>query len=415
MSCPNASPRGNGPWIWLLVATTLLATGSAFSQQPMGDEGAPQPAQATASADVGSEETRGTYFPGIDLSIAHDSNVQLSNSNPRSSSVTIVSPYLRVEGRPGQHKLDAIVRADSGHYANSSGDNYTDASLAGNADLLFSGRSSLKLRAEDRRGHDPRGSTNIPLSGEPDRYNQWLIDGVFGYGASGAAGRVELEAGTLRRSYVNNRANTDVLDRHQTNYGGTFFWRVAPKTDLLAELRRTNFKYDVSTTLDSNETRTYLGVTWEATALTEGTIRVGRLKKDFDSAAVADISSSSWEAGVRWSPLTYSVFDLATSKQTYESTGAGSAMLTTYNSLTWSHDWSGRVRSQLQAAKRKDDFPGAAPARTDNTTITAANIGYQFRRWMRLGASYTHTSRDSDIGTYVYTRNLWMLSALVEL
>ncbi len=397
------------------LAALLLASGSALGQQPMGDQGAPQAAQSYDSSDEQGEEPRGTFFPGVILSAGHDSNVQLSNSSPRSSSVTIVSPYLRAEGRPGQHKLDGTLRVDSGRYANSSGDNYTDASLAGDGDFSFSGRSGLKLRAEARRGHDPRGTTNITLSSEPDRYNQELVDGVFGYGAQGAAGRLELEAGALRRRYVNNRAYTDVLDHRQMNAGVAFYWRVAPKTELLAELRRADFKYETSTLLDSTETKTYVGVKWEATALTEGTIRVGRLKKDFDSSAVADISSSSWEVGVRWSPRTYSVFDLATSKQTYESTGAGSAMLTTQTGLTWSHDWSSRVRSQLQAAKRKDDFPGAVPARPDNTTITGANIAYQFRRWMRLGASYSHTSRDSDIGTYVYARNLWMLTAAIGL
>jgi hypothetical protein len=378
----------------------------------VGDQGAPQASQSYASPDEG-EQPRGNFFPGIDLAVGHDSNVQLSSSNPRGSSVSIVSPYLRVEGRAGQHKLNATARADSGHYANSSGDNYTDASLIGNGDFSFSERSGLKLRAEDRRGHDPRGTTNITLSSEPDRYNQPLIDGIFGYGAKGAAGRIELEAGALRRSYVNNRLYTDVLDRRQTNFGATFFWRVAPKTELLAEGRRINFKYDTSTPLNSAETRLYVGAKWEATAATEGTVRIGRLKKDFDDPTVDDISSSSWEVGVRWSPRTYSVFDLTTSKQTYESTGAGSAMLTTYTALAWSHDWSSRVRTQLQAAKRKDDFPGALPARTDNTTITGANIGYQFRRWMRLGASYLHTSRDSDVATYVYARNLFLLTASI--
>jgi hypothetical protein len=397
-----------------LIVIALLANGSVYAQQTM------DPEQSVSQSPVGgaagsSEETPRTFFPGVDLSVARDSNVQLSNTNPRSSSVTIVSPYLRAEGRSGQRKFDATARVDSGHYANSSGDNYTDASLVGNGDFTFSERSGLKLRAEDRHGHDPRGTTNITLSSEPDRYNQPLIDGIFSYGAKGAAGRIELEAGALRRSYVNNRLYTDVLDRRQMNYGATFFWRVAPKTELLAEARRTNFKYDTSTQLDSAETRLYIGAKWEATAATEGTVRVGRLNKDFDSAAVDDISSSSWEVSVRWSPLSYSVFDLTTSKQTYESTGAGSAMLTTISGLAWSHDWSSRVRSQLQLARRKDDFPAAVPARTDNTTITGAYIGYQFRRWMRLGAAYTHTSRDSDIATYVYARNVFMLSALIAL
>ena len=308
---PNALARCT-PRFLIFLASALLATGSAFGQQSMGDQGAPQPVQTYDSPDDQTEQPRGNFFPGIGLALGHDSNVQLSNSSPRSSSVSIVSPYLRVEGRPGQHKLDATLRVDSGHYASSSGDNYTDASLVGNGDFSFSERSGLKLRAEDRRGHDPRGSTNITLSSEPDRYNQALLDGIFGYGAKGAAGRVELEAGGLRRSYVNNRAYTDVLDRRQTNFGAAFFWRVAPKTELLLEARRAGFKYDVSTLLDSTETKTYLGVKWEATALTAGTIRIGRLKKDFDSSAVADISSSSWEIGVRWSPLSYSVFDLAT-------------------------------------------------------------------------------------------------------
>ena len=132
------------------------------------------------------------------------------------SSFTIVSPYVKAEAKPGPHKFDIGFRIDDGRYHSSPADSYTDYSLIGNGDMVFSGRAGLKMRAEHRHGHDPRGSTDRAGSATPDEYDNTGIDGVFRYGAPGARGRIEVDAGAYRRTYTNNRVTTSGSDRDTT-------------------------------------------------------------------------------------------------------------------------------------------------------------------------------------------------------
>src|SRR5258706_10067848 len=101
-----------------------------------------------------------------------------------------------------------------------------------------------------------------------------------------------------------------------------------PRTELLAQVGHRNIDYSLSTsTQSSTEDRFLVGVKWEATAATTGTAKFGQMTKKFDSAGRQDFSGSSWDVGVRWSPLSYSVFDISSAKQTAESTGVGDAVV----------------------------------------------------------------------------------------
>ena len=37
-------------------------------------------------------------------------------------------------------------------------------------------------------------------------------------------------------------------------------------------------------------------------------------------------------------------------------------------------------------------------------------MSYDFRRWLRFGAEYTHTDRNSNRNIYDYKRNLFLLT-----
>jgi hypothetical protein len=368
--------------------------GPAFAQQAGGGSG-------PAGFGVGPL----LLVPGIDFALGHDDNIYYSNANRRSSGVRIFSPYVRLEGAPTPHKFDASLRYDFGRYSGRPDDDYEDYSLNSNADLVFTGRSGLRLRAEHRRGHDPRGSTDRPFGAEPDVYKNTGGEGLFRYGAQGARGGIELDGGHFERRYQNNRPITEASDYSQGSGGATFLWRVAPRTELLFQGQRRNYDYKLATsTLDSTENRFYGGARWQATAATSGSVKIGRLKKDFHDPARHDVSAGSWDVGVRWSPRTYSAVDLATSKATTESTGLGDTILTRTHGLSWTHDWSSRFRSQLLGSLRNDKYQGFS--REDNTVLTGVKLNYQFRRWLRFGVDYLHTKRDSDVQTFDYTRNV---------
>ena len=172
-------------------------------------------------------------FPGIDLAHGYDDNLFLEQQQYEIIRLHGREPLRARRGQAGPHKFDVTLRITNGHYWSSSADNYTDYSLIGNGDMVFSGRAGLKLRAEFRHGHDPRGSTDRAATSTPDQYNNYGLDGVFRYGAPGAQGRIEIDAGAFARRYTNNRATTDVSNHNTSRVGGTFFWRVMPRTELL--------------------------------------------------------------------------------------------------------------------------------------------------------------------------------------
>lgn len=382
-----------------LAAAAFFAAGPTLAQDQAGPGGFP----------VGPM----TVYPGIDLAIGHDDNLFLQPTATRSSTFTTVSPYVRAEAKTGPHKFDIGFNIVDGRYLDSSADNYTDYSLTGGAGLVFSGRASLRLNAALRHGHDARGSTDRGIAAVPDEYDNAGIEGVFSYGAPGARGRFEINAGAFARRYTNNRLTTEVSDRDTTALGGTFYWRVMPRTELLAQASFTDIDYRLAaSTQDSTESRYLFGVKWEATAKTTGTAKFGRMTKKFDSGTRADVSgASSWDVGVRWSPLTYSVFDFVTSKTTGESTGIGDATVNNAYGVTWSHAWSSRLRTQALVNYTNSTFTGTTGlGREDDTTAWGLRVDYDFRRWLRFGAAYTHSERDSNAAGFNYKRNLLLFT-----
>jgi hypothetical protein len=388
----------------------LLAAGSALGQAQT------EPAAAAPSSGIpapagGIPVGPLTVYPAVDLAHGYDDNLFLRPSNRFSSSYTVFSPSVRVEAKTGPHKFDLTMRMDQGRYHKSAADSYTDYSLLGNGDIVLSGRAGLKVRAEYRHGHEGRGTTDAAFTASPNEFDNYGVDGVFRYGAPGARGRIEIDAGAFQRRYTNNPTETAGFERDTTQLGGAFYWRVMPRTEILGQAGYRNIDYKLSgSTLDSTESRYLVGVKWEATAATTGTAKFGHMTKEFDSATRERFSGSTWDVGVRWSPLTYSVFDFVSNKTTNESTGVGDTVVGKNYGVTWSHAWSSRLRTQALGSFRNDAFTGAGVTRKDDTTTFGLKVAYDFRRWLRLGAEYTHAERESNGVDLNYKRNLLLFT-----
>ena len=84
----------------------------------------------------------------------------------------------------------------------------------------------------------------------------------------------------LARSGHPLREITEALDVSTWNVGSRFFYRIAPKTLLLTEIRHTEYDYSLSSSpLDSSEQRYLLGGTLDLVTAASGTIKLGYLTK----------------------------------------------------------------------------------------------------------------------------------------
>lgn len=348
-----------------------------------------------------------TAFPTVKLSLGRDDNVRSQASGAVSATVTTLSPALKVEAdsRLGTYQLNY-----DGAYTRYSGlgsDNTDNHDLGVSGEHEFSVRSRLNWSANYQDRYDPRADA-VAFSAKPDHWQGNAVNALYGYGARDAKGRFETELGATRKRYQNNLDTTAASDVDTLQMAGRFFWRVMPRTYLVAEGRRTASDYRVGTANNNADTRLLAGVTWEATAATTGTVKLGRQKKNFDAAQKADASKATYEASVEWKPLSYTAFTLTAGKAALDSVTEGDYNQSNNLGLTWSHQWSERLSSRLGLSNGRASYVNSL--RVDDTDSTSLGLLYGFGRNFTLGMDLVHTRRDSTVAPYNYKRNTLLLS-----
>lgn len=397
----------------LLIAAAWAVMVPAALAQQMGTY---SPTGTASAADSMATEQAGgislgpiTAYPSFKLGFGHDDNLYQTRSNRTSDSIAVFAPSVRFEARQAANTYSVVVGSTLGRYKTRKDDDYTNYNVNGLADLDLSARFRAQIRADYVKGMDARGSNNTAISAEPDRYHDTYLGGIGSYGARGAKGRIDLELGHRERRYDNNRAITSTSDRDTDDIGATFFWRIAPKTSLLLQAKHSKIDYkDPTSSQSSTEDRLLAGVTWEATAKTTGTFKIGMVDKSFDDSARKSTTDPSWEAAIKWSPLTYSNVEFNLSRMPGETTGGvGDSIDATLTGATWTHAWSSRFSTEARASYLTEDYNGAN--RQDDTQTFGLKATYSMRRWLSFGAGYIYTNRDSNLSISDYQRNRVML------
>lgn len=356
--------------------------------------------------------------PTIGLSLGYDDNITQSRAFQSNSFFYIISPAVQVE-LPSDHSILVLTAAmEIIRYTDSEIDNREPWYLRADWAWDPSSRQDFHLFAQYGEGADPRGvgrrQGDIGLLPLPlDEWQRIQFGGIWRYGAIGARGKLELRAGgslleyTNNRSGINNTGGTRLLDRDWWYMGATFFWRVAPKTSLLADIVYTDIDYTLANT-DSEETAWMLGVNWDATARTSGRISYGNQKKDFADPELIGYDGPTWLASVSWRPLTYSVFTLTATRRTQEPDGNAEFVLRQDISLAWNHDWASRLSTVVDVGYGEDDY--RPNVRTDDLLYWSAGVRYTFSPHFRFGASIKSYDRNSDEAEFSYKRKIFLLT-----
>lgn len=358
------------------------------------------------------------FVPSLLMEMQHDDNVIRSETNEIESWVTVIEPTLALVAEDGPHAYNLLYKLTHAEYTSSKEDSYTDHLVDGSAEWELNSHNRFSLFGGFLDGHEPRGTGFSQGSGtvldEPDTFQETSGRAFYSLGAETSKGRLDLEGGINTRDYDSRLDTfgddvTRVRDRDTTHGTVTFAFKVGPKTELLAEVVHRDIEYDVvalgAATLDSDETDYLLGLTWEGSAKTTGTIKVGHREKDFEAGSREDFSGPRWEAGVRWEPLTYSAFDLNTARFSDETNGTGDFIDTENYELAWHHKWLSRLTSTLSYSFVDRVYEGSV--REDEQTIASLKLNYQARRWLSLSTGVLLDDIDSNITGFNYDRTVF--------
>ncbi len=358
-------------------------------------------------------------YPWLNLLMTYESNYYRTSDNalvdaavdgvgglaPTAAWETVIEPGLRLTALKGPDSYNLSYFARIGFVSASSADNFTDQQAQANASWQLGLRHRVNFNYEYWYWHDRRGSGSPVDSARanffyphPDIWDSNRVNLGYSYGAPGARGRLDLNAGYLTRRYLNN--NQEDRNNDRPVLGATFYARVRPKVSLLLEAGWEDIQYTNqppgALTLDSTQMILYTGVTWDATAKTSGTIRVGWLGKDFSASQRQDVSDFGWSARVQYRPRTYSTINLVTERAPTETnTGLADAIVVSSIDLDWIHYWQPRLHTRFALFGSDDDYVGSE--RVDHRYRASGGVFYQMRSWLELGIDYAYEARDSNV------------------
>lgn len=393
------------------VSSSCLVLLSAFSgavsaQNAAGIvQNASEPSKAMYTAPVAGLPIRLTdglfVYAAAQLGAGSNSNVRSSETNARSSNTTVARPSVVAEVKNSGNRY---TLAYNGNYTNYSSDSnfnakHHDLTLAG--DTYFTARSRLALAVGSTDRTDEPGSTTNTQSSTVDRWTGRNLRGLYAYGADGAKGRFELEGSSSTKRYQNNLANTAGGNLDTSALSGRFYWRVMPNTYATAELRSIDNDYINNKSSNNTDTRTLVGVTWDVTQITSGSLKVGQQKKSFDSSA--DRSTGTYEAQINWAPRTYSTFTVSARRSDEDATGIGSTVANTQYGIDWVHGWSQSLQSTVSVANTDAKYRNGG--RQDDTLSTSVGLKYTYSSNVGLTLELNNTERDSNTTGFNFKRN----------
>lgn len=400
LKVPGAPASQVGATVYELSGTTISGTQGAnptILTAPVGNA-APYKTES------------GIYlYPTAFVGMGYNDNLQTRSTNQVGSSVVNVAPQLIAELKHQGDRYTALATVNHLNYASSSADNITKSEFKIAGDNYFTARARAAWALGQVHGADTRGSSERPISSEPDRWTSNNFDGRFIYGAPEAQGRIELDVGNQNKTYDNNRINTAIADLSIGSYAARMYYRLGSRSLVLGEYRNAKANYTSALATESNvDRRYYVGLTWEATAATTGIFKFGRMTKDFDLVGHPGYEGDSWEASVRWMPLTYSAIDFSTSRTTADATGFGAYSVNTGGNVIWNHQWSRSLTSRAALGVLKSDF--GATTRSDSATTYALTMDYAVLRWLKVGFDWAGTDTTSNFPLAAFKRNVTMFT-----
>jgi len=356
-----------------------------------------------------------TFSPIFEMAESYNDNLFNRNIFKKASFLTQfhAGGQLALERQLNRYALTYTLQ--SSQYHQSPQDDYIDHFVGGSSHLEFTSRNRLDVNFGYLDSHYQRGvflgrDLLFPTQrAEPDQYHLHNAAATYRYGRSGAKGNLELRFNVQDYTFQNNREFTARQDRTLLAVTPGFYFRFSPKTTLHTQVENEFLKYrqTEASAYDYTKQRFLIGGTWLYSAKTRVSGQFGYLRQEFDNPIYKGVNGPTWDLSVGWSPLSYSRFNLGASSDVTGTLGNSNVRISDRYRLSWVHDWTPRVTTQVFGALENANNQGIK--RKDNFTALGVDLSYGFRRWLGIGITYTYRSLESDNNALNFDQNKLMI------
>lgn len=360
----------------------------------------------------------------IGVKEVYDDNIYRLESNENDAWITKIMPAVTLEAGQGTSKYSLLMNAEAGIYSSSEqgDDDYTDYEASGLANWELNQRNRLDASLQHRAGHDARGTgrsdvafdklTLVPDLDEPDEWALNRVAAKYTFGGAGSRGNVSAGVAYGEKEYTNNSPSTDILERDDTEVRLLGLLKALPRTSVLLEARWHSIDYEDDVTSgnrDSEDSRYFVGVEWEATAKTTGSIRVGYQEKDPDFFGFDNYYATAWEVQAVWSPKTYSTLEVTAFRGAEDSGDALTFIDYETYMLRWNHNWSSRLTTAVFGQVDALEYQGFS--RHDDVDTWGFSASYLVSKLFKVNGQYQYEDRNSSVAGLDYERNVVVFGA----
>jgi hypothetical protein len=234
------------------------------------------------------------------------------------------------------------------------------------------------------------------------RYQDNLLDFITTYAAPSGKFKFELEYSNYDIDYEDLAAS--YRNRNDNSFGVSAFYKFWPKTSLFVEYNFSDIDFDGGTSTDSTEDRYYAGATWDMTAKTRGTLKLGYIEKDFDSPALEDQEGFSVELQTQHHLSPKRGLQINGFRKFNESDfGDASTFLSTGIDIALSQRFTEKWSGTFDVSFENNDYKGFD--RTDDLFGLGPALRFEPRKWLIFDLGYHYYLNDSNITVYDYEAN----------
>jgi len=344
-------------------------------------------------------------YGSVGASIVHESNVQHVSSGGESDTRIEVPASLTYRQNLGRHEAQVRATTVFGRYDKFSTEDFNNYGLDAALRLDLTRRLDANLYASYAQAYEERGAPGTPLF-QPGDKNKVEISGYGGnivFGRREAKMQVSVGADTYEWRYKNN--NQQSRDRDYDTIYGRVGYTVGPKTTMFVDFVHSDINYlAAAPNQDSTEDSIWGGIEWRATAATQGVVKIGRLKKDFDDPALEDTDQTVYAGTVNWRPKSYTGFSFYATRTTEESSALGaSQFISELLGVRWDYNTKNDWGLFAYFNHTTDDFNNG---REDTYKDYGFGVTKALRSWLSLQLQYSRIERDSNVPFSDYETNI---------
>ena len=348
----------------------------------------------------------------VEATVSHDDNAR-KLSNPKEDRRYSLTPNISTTWKTGPHQLDVSYEGRYVEYEDDTDLNYTDHALSADLSLQHGRRLSTKIAAGYRSSQDNPATSDTPTNaeGELAEWERGFAQATVTYGQTKSQGQLVFSAS--RDSYRLDKSNLAYRDYDRDKLVGTFYYRISDRTRTLFEIQRSENDHPDDNNAgvnQSNQTARYLtGISWEASELTTGTLKVGFLNREYDDDGLEDVSGLALSLTGAWTPTARTKVTIGGSHDVRSSTRSGEGGVV-HSAVFTAVERKITSRTTLTLNLVYDNLDYDTRSRKDSRYLAGLDLTRSITPRLDIIARYRFSQRTSDDPLLEFESNQFGLS-----